>query len=243
MLKVLKPFVPPAVRRFRKKIILNRAARRARELCAGMSVEQTFETVYQRNLWGGIPGEFYSGTGSDLDIAGPYCKLVREFIREHNVKSIVDLGCGDFRVSQNLLTPGISYTGIDVASSLIERNNRLFSGPDIRFRAGNAIDEPPPAADLCLIRQMLQHLSNQQILRIFANCHAIRWLLVSEHFIRTGSPHINTDKPHGPDTRAAGILLDKPPFNLDAKTLLEIPIGPNEVIRTVLIEQKPVQVN
>ena len=97
MMKVLRPFVPKTVREFRRKIIADRAARHALEACAGMSVEQTFKTVYERNFWGGVAGEFYSGTGSDPEVAAPYCQVVREFIRERNVKSVVDVGCGDFR--------------------------------------------------------------------------------------------------------------------------------------------------
>jgi hypothetical protein len=239
LMMLLRPFVPKAVREFRKKIIANRAAQHALEVCAGLSVEQTFETVYKRNFWGGNAGEFYSGTGSDPEVAAPYCQMVREFIRSHNIRSIVDVGCGDFRVSRNLLVPGTSYLGVDVVPQLIERNNREFGTRDISFRVMNAVAQPLPGADLCLIRQVLQHLSNQQIRDIIGNCRGFRYLLVSDHLISNGLAHINTDKPHGPDKRAAGILLDQPPFNYKTTTLLNVPVARNEVIRTVLIEQQP----
>jgi len=235
--KALRPLVPHAVRELRRTVIAKRAAKNALEACAGLSVEQTFETVYTRNFWGGPAGEFYSGTGSDLEVAALYCKLVREFVQERNVRSIVDVGCGDFRVGQNLQVAGVSYLGVDVVPPLIERNNRKFGTRDVSFQVLNAIERPIPSADLCLIRQVLQHLSNKQILDILANCRGCRYLIVSDHLISNGLTHVNVDKPHGPDKRDLGVLLDLPPFSFRTKTLLDVPVAPNEVIRTVLIER------
>jgi SAM-dependent methyltransferase len=239
MLTRLRPLIPQSVRQFRKDVIRNRAARKAREACAGLSVEHAFETVYKRNYWGGIPGEFYSGTGSDPDITAPYSKFVREFVRERNIRSVVDVGCGDFRVGQSLLLPGMQYIGIDVVPHLIERNTRQFATPEVSFQVVNAIDQSPPAGDLCLIRQVLQHLSNQQILDVLRNCSGFRYLLVSDHLVLKGTPHINVDKPHGPDRRPLGVRLDLPPFSCQTETVLEVSLGADEVIRTVLIEQNP----
>jgi hypothetical protein len=38
----------------------------------------------------------------------------------------VDLGYGDFRVGSNFVTPDIDYTGIDIVTPLIDRNNQKF---------------------------------------------------------------------------------------------------------------------
>jgi SAM-dependent methyltransferase len=231
----LRSLVPLPIRRFKRKFIYDRWTKK----CEGASVETTFEAIYQHNLWGGSTGDFYSGQGSDANAAAPYCDLVRTFIRTRGIKSVVDIGCGDFRVGKNLQEPGTSYLGIDVVPSLIERNTREFAGTDVRFQVANAIEQPPPAADLCLIRQVLQHLSNQQILNILDNCRAFRYILVSDHLILNGSSHINVDKPHGAGIRPSGIRLDLPPFSRHMETLLEVRVAPDEVIRTVLIAQGP----
>jgi hypothetical protein len=243
VLVLLRPFVPGAFRKLKHKLMLSRSVRHGRDACAGMSVEQTFETVYKRNLWGGADGEFYSGQGSDPEVTASYCRFVRRFIQERNIKSVVDLGCGDFRVGQNLVVPGTVYTGIDIVPDLIERNTREFAAPNVSFRVINAIHETPPPADLCLIRQVLQHLSNEQILAVLRNCSGFRYLLVSEHLTLSEASDVNIDKPHGPDTRASGTRMDLPPFSRQTETVLEvglaaIGLGDREVIRTVLIEQK-----
>jgi hypothetical protein len=231
--------IPSAVRELKRKVGFRRTLRRGLKLCEGLSVEQTFETIYKNNLWGGPPGEFYSGTGSAMKIADPYCNYVRQFIRENYIKSIVDLGCGDFRVGRRLVVQNTSYVGIDVVSSLIERNTREFGREGVSFQTLNAIDQVPPAGDLCLVRQVLQHLSNEQIMRVLRNCGSFKYLIVSEHAMLRNSCAKNGDKVHGYDTRPSGIELDKAPFECKVKTILEAPIGPNEVVRTVLITQAP----
>jgi hypothetical protein len=48
---------------------------------------------------------------------------------------------------------------------------------------------------------------------------------------------VNLDKPHGPDIRIykhSGVFLDEVPFSLKVETLLEVPVGRDEVLRTVL---------
>lgn len=242
MLGLLRPFVPGAFRKLKHKIMLSRAVSRGREACAGTNVEQTFETVYRRNLWGGAEGEFYSGRGSDPEVAAPYCRFVRKFIQERNIKTVVDLGCGDFRVGQNLLVPGTAYIGVDIVPHLIERNTRKFAGANVSFQVMNAIHDAPPPADLCLIRQVLQHLSNEQILAVLRNCSDFRYLLVSDHLALNEASEVNIDKTHGPDTRTSGIRFDLPPFSRRTETVLEvglaaIGLSDLEVIRTVLIEQ------
>jgi SAM-dependent methyltransferase len=204
-----------------------------------LSVEETFETVYAKQLWGGEGShQFYSGGGSDIEYAGRYCEFVRQFIRDREIKSVVDVGCGDFRVGRNLLVPGTSYTGIDVAQTLIDRNTREFSREEVKFVAINAIEQVPPSANLCLIRQVLQHLSNAQILDILRNCRSFRYLLVSDHLFPNHPGPFNVDKPHGPDTRESGIRLDLPPFKMETQIMLEVEVGQGEMIRTVLIERK-----
>jgi|GEM_PF-357563 len=237
----LRPFIPHMVRHLRQRVMERCALRRAMAICEGLSVKETFESIYKHNLWGGQAGEFYSGGGSDAAVAEEYCAYVRQFVRDRNVRSLVDLGCGDFRVGKQLLVPGTSYVGIDVVPSLIERNNREFGGGAISFQVVDAITQRPPAADLCLVRQVLQHLSNDQVSDILDNCRSFRYLLVSEHLFLNGKYPVNMDKPHGFDTRPSGIRLDQAPFYCKTVTVLESPLGRDEVIRTVLLDQRSSQ--
>jgi hypothetical protein len=87
------------------------------------SASEAFSEVYKNNSWGGATGEFYSGPGSDRDAANSFVNLVNSFIAEHNIKSVVDLGWGDFRVGSRLAARGVQYVGVDVVPTLIAHNS------------------------------------------------------------------------------------------------------------------------
>jgi len=198
-----------------------------------MTAEETFSEIYRRGLWGGG-----SGTGSDDLYSRAYCDFVVRFARERGVTRVVDVGCGDFRVGRRIAEAGFEYIGIDVVKDIIERHQGHFGRGRITFMSLDATAEEPPAADLCLIRQVLQHLSNAEIGRVLENCRHYPLNLVTEH-LPVGCDVIpNKDKPHGPDTRlcdASGVFLNEPPFSLATEIMLEVPCDCGEVLRTVLI--------
>ncbi len=208
----------------------------------GLSTEEAFTEIYRQNLWGGAEGTFCSGSGSAPEYAAVYCRTVRRFIAERRIRSVVDLGCGDFRIGSMLVSPEFQYTGVDVVADLVRRNEAQFGSPSVRFLHRDIIEGELPPGELCLIRQVLQHLSNEQILRILDNCGHYKYLIVTEHHPDPRRPATpNLDKPHGPDTRildGSGVYLDHPPFNRAVvATLCEVESRADHgVIRTMLID-------
>src|SRR5690242_11771269 len=76
--------------------------------------EERFGKIYQEKLWGvNEENEGFSGGGSLLDNARPYYEYLIQFIKEHNIKRIVDLGCGDWTLSKWVDWEGIEYIGYD----------------------------------------------------------------------------------------------------------------------------------
>lgn len=188
-----------------------------------------FSKIYANSRWGGEDQPFYSGPGSHTaEVIIPYVEAVARYIQEHNAKTIVDIGCGDFSVGSELLKrcPEVDYIGVDVVEDLIEFNNTNFGTDKIRFKCTDASDGDLPPGDTCLIRQVLQHLSNDTILRVMQNVNsAYEHVIVTEHFpARTRSP--NLDKRTGGDTRVglgSAVYLDKPPFSLNGlKQILSV---------------------
>ena len=83
------------------------------------------------------------------------------------------------------------YIGIDVVPSLIERNRSTFVA-NIEFKCLDIIKDKLPDADLCLIRQVMQHLSNREIVRLLKNTKRYRYVIVAEHQPEVdGIPNIN----------------------------------------------------
>lgn len=230
LLEVIKDHTPWTIRRMSRRI--KHRFHGARD--AQRSVGEVFTRIYAENRWGGGLAEadteypFDSGAGSGDSAAIPYAECVNGFIRSHDVRRVVDIGCGDFRVGRRIALPGIHYTGVDVVEPLIQANRERYGSERIEFRRLDVISEEPPEGDLCLIREVLQHLSNAQILAILAKLRKFKWAIVTEG--QPGPPGSfkpNRDKPHGGDSRAlwnSGVVLSAPPFNLQrVELLLSVP--------------------
>jgi SAM-dependent methyltransferase len=247
MLRYLKDKLPPTLRRRLSGVpaLLTRVHNRVRD------TRDVFDDVYRLNRWGGARGELCSGSGSRGPAADLYIETVRRFIAERGVKSIVDIGCGDFHVAGRILeavAPDVTYVGLDAAQSAVKANSSRFTRPGVSFRWANAVTDNLPAADLCLIRQVLQHLSNDQIAAILAKIPRYRWTIITEHYPpQRRFTAFNSDKVQGHDTRVirgSGVYLDLPPYRLQGISLLaEIAVDSDEpvlegFIRTWLIESR-----
>jgi SAM-dependent methyltransferase len=205
-----------------------------------LSVGEAFSTIYQSHAWGSRPDRpFCSGDGSIReDVVGPYCETIRAFIEGNNIKRVVDIGCGDFGVGSRLTRPDVHYTGIDVVPDLISYNQESFGSPSVEFRCLNIIEDDPPPGELCLVRQVLQHLSNRQIQQTLKSLSRYQYVILTEHVYSGAGLRRNLDKPQGPGTRIpkrSGVFLESPPFNCPAKLLLEVRLAENEVLRSVLV--------
>lgn len=213
---------------------------RVRSFYRRLSVREVFAEIYRSGAWGSHhDARFFSGDGSIReDMAGPYCDHVEAFIRANDIRTIVDLGCGDFIVGSRLLNPQRHYTAIDIVPDLIEENRRRYVGLPVTFLCRDIISDELPDADLCLVRQVLQHLSNAEIQRILPKLAKYKYALIAEHVYTGRGLRPNLDKPHGPGTRIprrSGVFLECPPFRSNTTTLFEIPIAKDEVLRASLI--------
>lgn len=174
-----------------------------------------FSKIYASGAWGD-GDEPNSGSGSDDSVSAPFVDFVRTFIGEHDVTSVVDLGCGDYRVSGKLADLPIDYTGVDVVPELVARNTAAFASDHVRFMCRDITKDALPPADLCIVRQVLQHLSNEQIARVLEQLRPFRYAIVAEHHpARLLRP--NLDKDTGADTRIdfdSGVYLEHAPFSV-----------------------------
>ena len=207
-------------------------------------VNAVFGNIYERNLWGGERGSFYSGPGSDIAAAQYHTEGIKAFIADRNVKSVVDLGCGDFRVASSFLSDDVSYIGVDVVDPLVRDNIAKYRSDKVDFACLNIIEDPLPKGELCLMREVLQHLSNAQILKIIPKLRQFRFAIYTDYQPAPGvrcTP--NRDISHGVDIRiwrGSALFLDQPPFNVPMRLLFDHPAAtmlcnPGERIRTYLL--------
>ncbi|MDD2768300.1 MAG: class I SAM-dependent methyltransferase [Methylococcus sp.] len=191
---------------------------RLRREYGALSIQDAFSKIYEDNRWGGARGEFVSGSGSIGKPADIYVKFVCQFIRDNNVNSVVDLGCGDFRIGKEIARETSRYIGIDVVRELVKYNEARYSSEKIAFKCLDITADDLPPGDLCLLRQVLQHLSNTEISLVLNKLYHYRYVIITEHFPALDDKFIaNKDKAHGPDTRLvdkSAVVLTVPPFGI-----------------------------
>jgi SAM-dependent methyltransferase len=225
--------------------------KRRRKYNARKSITEIFTGIYSANEWGGAPGEFYSGPGSEDPSVSLYAGIIKAFINSHQITAVVDLGCGDFKVGRQMQVPGVRYFGVDIVQALVDRNQGQFGSDSISFRCLDIIKDRLPDAELCLIRQVLQHLSNEEIKLILDNVKKYRYVIITEQRLPAYMKIVpNKEKPHGPDTRSIDnscVYLDRPPFNVKiSEVLLDMEAQNYEYFKgerlvTLLIKQEPLK--
>ena len=208
-----------------------------------------FQNVYKRNLWGNDNNSrFYSGIGSRGDSVQVYVHEMSKRLKKHELDlarplTVVDLGCGDFEVGQALLKemPDMEYIGCDIVPELIAHNEETYGTDKVSFRRLDIVSDPLPHGDVCLVRQVLQHLSNKEILTFLSRAN-YEWIYMTEGqpVIKTGT--VNPDKSAGFDVRfdwktgrGRGVELDRPPFNMKTVELFKVATSPQEFVVTARV--------
>ncbi len=205
---------------------------------------QLFGNVYENNLWGRSKNgrKYYSDSPPEL--TKPYRDYVSDFIRRHDIRRVVDLGCGDFEASSSIDTGDAHYIGVDIYDKLIGHNNEHYGDDHHDFMACDLVEDPLPPGDLCLITLVLYILSNEEVFSILKKLSQYRYALITDGQADINpSERMNLDKQTDKYTRRDyynnGFYLELPPFELDLSVVCEYKIPSGEIIRTVLLDPPP----
>jgi len=171
-------------------------------------LESIFDFIYARHVWGGG-----SGHGSDLKHTVLYVAYVQALMDSHDVRSVLDLGCGDWRFSRYLDFSDRTYLGLDIVPSVVAANRGAFAAPNIHFEQADISAQAPFGDfDLILCKDVLQHLSNARVSEILAGCRSARFSLITNDYHPA-----NIDCRDG-ETRPLDITA--PPFAVAARPVL-----------------------
>ena len=184
------------------------------------------EQIYEKHLWGGSEMDFYSGEGShDPILVEPYIEVITDFLKHFESPiSVCDFGCGDFNIGKQLVTFSKSYVAVDIVPSLIERNKKLFSNDNLSFDCLDISKDELPQGDCAIIRQVLQHLANDEVREILKKLTKFQYVIITEH-LPVGDFIPNKDKISGQGIRLkqySGIDVLAAPFHWEVVSSKEI---------------------
>lgn len=117
-----------------------------------------FTEIYAKSQWGAG-----SGNGSHPASTFEYRNFLERFIHMNNVSSVIDIGCGDWQSTRFINFGASKYLGFELVEGLVESNRARFGSDQVEFR--NMPDNPLelPQSDLLIMKDVLQHLTNEQI--------------------------------------------------------------------------------
>ena len=180
--------------------------------------KNAFRHIYLSNHWQNYfkldLQKSRSGPGSNLNYTSDMSRELEKFFADKNIKTILDIGCGDF-IWMNLLLNKYynydKYLGLDIVDELIKNNNLKYSNDKISFKTFDLVkDEIPKGFDIILIRDVFIHLKNEQIVN-FLN---LLKNLDIKFFGVTSTPSLKKNNELKAVGRYRDINIEIEPFNL-----------------------------
>jgi hypothetical protein len=170
---------------------------------------EVFREIYEQAGWNLTHQDSVSGEGSDAIQTAQLRTALPSLLRQLEVKTLLDIPCGDFYWMKEVDLQDIKYTGGDIVPALIRQNQQQHADDSREFRLLDLTHDALPAADLLCCRDCLVHLSLNDIRAALKNIASsgVKWLLMT-HF-----PEEKTNK----DIVTGGwrpLNFCLPPFNL-----------------------------
>ena len=177
----------------------------------GGSAEDIFNNIKEKNIWGS--SESLSGPGSENTQTRVLESELPGLFRTYDIKSILDIPCGDFNWMKNVVCPyarenELKYIGADIVDSLINEVSAKYGSERMEFLKLNLITDELPKVDLIFVRDCFVHFSYKDIQKAMLNIKKSR----SKYLMSTTFTHhrYNHNIPTG-DWRP--INLQEAPFN------------------------------
>jgi hypothetical protein len=131
---------------------------------------EIFTRIYETEELGKDYNPIYrgsSGRGCALEYnRRELIPFVKQFVIDKNIKTVVDLGCGNVQYAYPLFNDvGVYYWGYDVYPGVIQYNTQFYNNKKFRFECVDVLREKEAivGADLCVIKDVLQHWRSAEI--------------------------------------------------------------------------------
>ena len=120
--------------------------------------QSAFDNIYKTGIWGTIENNPASGGGSEPCDGLAYLLYLQHLISRPDIYSIVEIGFGDWEMEQHLILENKSYTGFEVASAVMRKDEY-----NTEYRLITGVQEVRERADLIIIRDVMQHWPRKDI--------------------------------------------------------------------------------
>jgi len=182
---------------------------------SSQSKENVFFHIYENNMWNS--DESRSGPGSELSDTVMIRKALPSIWRKYNIKTFLDVPCGDFNWMKEVDKTSIDYIGGDIVDDIVASNNKSYKTERIEFRKIDITNDIIPKVDMIFCRDCLVHLSFENIVKALHNFarSGCKYLMLTSYPLTIKNHNIS-------DGDFREINLFKEPFNLPGKYLCKV---------------------
>jgi SAM-dependent methyltransferase len=143
------------------------------------SPEAVFTKIWSQNVWRDT--ESVSGPGSTIERTVAIRTVLPRLLRRLEIRTMLDIPCGDFNWMKEVDLGFTSYIGADVVPQLVANNNARYADHRRSFVMMDLTRGRLPRADLIFCKDCLIHLSFRDARRVIAGIVAsgARFLLAT----------------------------------------------------------------
>lgn len=127
--------------------------------------KEVFEDIYKNKKWN---ANSYSGPGSGIDQTRLVCHALGKILNDFDVKSMLDVPCGDWFWMQHMDLSAVTYTGGDIVAKIVHENQQ-YAKVNVSFEILDLLESQIPASDLIFCRDCLVHFSYKDIRKALTN--------------------------------------------------------------------------
>ena len=152
--------------------------------------QEIFTDIFKKNLWGS--SESVSGCGSEIRHTINLRHNIAYLIKSLNIKSILDVPCGDMNWMKMVNLEGKKYEGWDIVSDIIVKNKEVFRDrPNFHFFCKDVLRDKMPCVDLIICRDLIIHFPFEATWKLLENIvkSGSKYILISYHV--SDAPNIN----------------------------------------------------
>lgn len=153
--------------------------------------------------------ESLSGPGSHLNNSKETIQFLTDIVKDYEIMSILDLGCGDWNWFKKVDIKLSSYLGWDACDRMINDNSKLYGCSRVKFQVNDIVTKEYPKVDLIICRDVLFHMTTDIALRVISNAK-----MSCKYFVCTSFNDINKNVPHTNGWGFYKINTNIAPFNL-----------------------------
>ena len=180
-------------------------------------MREQFEEIYADNIWG-----CGSGEGSLPKYTRNYVAFLERFLRDNRIRTVADLGCGDWKFSRFIDWGDVEYHGYDVVRPVLAENQRRFRAPNVHFHLVDGEPSEIADADLLIAKDVMQHWSNERVHTFLPHLARFGCALITNC---ATNRNVNI---HDGDFRP--LDLRQSPFGIEARPVHEFFVGPRRLL-------------